>query len=386
MTASTLIIVVLGAALSAWALTGILAQMATKRGWTHGATSSRHIHKEPTPRLGGVAIMATFGLGVLGGAMTGVLELPRGMAGLIVGAMLVHIVGVVDDIVDMRASRKLAGQFLAAGIAVLLGFRIEAVAMGFGSSLDLGLAAVPITMFWLVAVTNAYNLIDGADGLAAGVGMAALSVIALGAFGLNQEAVLFAAVLLGSALLGFLEHNRTPARSFMGDGGSLPVGFMIGGLGVLASQTPGGGALAPIFLLAIAVPLADTAIAIVRRARKGERIWSADAEHLHHKILERGRTHTGASVFLGATQLATGMASLLVAFASPLGYEWAPAAVPAILLGLLAALMVRLGYTSLRTRQPGSEAEVGRPRARPSPARDAPRPARVQEERHAVRS
>ena len=249
---------------------------------------------EPTPRtrkahpwsvpVGGPALV----LGVLAGAAPFLLASEWGR-GWIAGSALVALVGTWDDRRALSPWVKLAGQLGAALIPVALGpFLIPALSL-FGWEMPLGALAIPVTLLWVVGITNALNLIDGLDGLACGQAL----VAALALAGLSAQTGSGAALALSFALLGgslaFLAFNRHPARLFLGDGGSYFLGFTLALLSVSAllgpdSQGRGVPLLVPIAILGY--PIADTLWAIVRRLRAGRSIFQPDAEHLHHGIRE----------------------------------------------------------------------------------------------------
>lgn len=281
--------------------------------------SDRRVHERPTPTMGGVAIFAGVAAGiVLAWRLPFFDELFRGtsepMAALLACGAIVAV-GVWDDLRGVSATAKLAGQVLAAGLLVLAGVQLLFFwfpGMGIVSlSADL---AVPLTILWAVAMLNAVNLIDGLDGLAAGmVAIAALAFfvyisVAPGVtYGDASSAALLSAVTVGAAL-GFLPWNFHPARIFMGDAGAMLLGMLL----AVATITgvgrnpfpPGAGDIAgisiPILvpLLVLFVPFLDVLFAIVRRVRRGRSLAHADKEHIHHRLLDIGHTHRQAVLLM----------------------------------------------------------------------------------------
>ncbi len=250
----------------------------------------RKLHGRPIPRAGGIPIAASYVLAymaLLASPLRGgdFLELALPLVWTILpAASLVFLVGLVDDVRGLKPATKLAGQLAAASLACWGGVKVSHVA---GYALADWLA-LPLTLLWLVACANAFNLIDGVDGLAAGVGLVATLTAFLAAL-LNQNLPLALATLpLAGALAGFLRYNFNPASVFLGDSGSLLVGFLLGCYGVIWSQKSATmlGMTAP--LVALAVPLADTGIAIVRRFLRGRPIFDADRGHVHHRLLDLG--------------------------------------------------------------------------------------------------
>lgn len=265
---------------------------------------NRRVHKDPIPRLGGLAIYAGFTLSSLL-----LLNLDRELAALLVGATLMMVLGVIDDSRSLSAKVKLAGQILAAMIVIYSGIRIEFITNFLSPAkniLALGWLSVPITLFWIVGITNTVNLIDGLDGLAAGVAtIASLSLAAVAYLNGMPEVTMMLLILAGSSM-GFLPYNSHPARIFMGDTGSLFIGFVLAVIsieGVLKSATT---IAVAIPVMALGVPIVDTTCAIIRRLLNKRPIMEADKGHLHHRLLEQGYSHRqtvwilyGMSLFLG---------------------------------------------------------------------------------------
>ncbi len=270
-------------------------QIANRFGIIDKPKDSRRVHKKPIPRFGGMAIF----LGSMA-AMT----IPAGMNEKIkiamLGGALMYLVGIIDDIVDIRPVTKFIGQWLIATIVFAMGIRISFIGNYFGSHstdahanviLSIGVSYI-ITVIWIVGITNAVNLMDGLDGLAAGsVAIMALSlayVAYIHGARLGSMPVCIALVAVAGGCLGFLPFNFSPAKTFMGDGGALYLGYMIAVLSVISplKQATVVGALIP--MLTLAVPIFDTALAMLRRALKHQSIMSADKGHLHHHLMAAG--------------------------------------------------------------------------------------------------
>lgn len=254
---------------------------------------ARRVHREPTPSLGGLAIL----LALLVVAAVAWLAAPALFAGtprqflvILLGAVAIAAVGFVDDTRGMRPSAKLAAQ-AAIGLLVFFGgLRMEVVSWPFAEEgrLELGLWGAPITVFWFVALMNALNIIDGLDGLCAGI--SAISSLVLAAIIVQFDASFFAILpaIAAGAALGFLVHNYHPAKIFLGDTGSLLLGYLLA-CSTLTTGTKSTAVLALLVpLLCIAVPLVDMAFAVVRRTKKGRHPFSADKEHIHHRLLGLG--------------------------------------------------------------------------------------------------
>jgi UDP-GlcNAc:undecaprenyl-phosphate GlcNAc-1-phosphate transferase len=260
--------------------------------------TKRKLHATPTPRTGGIAIalsyLAALGLFLfspLNGAAS--VNVPFAL-GLLPAVVVIFLVGLLDDLVGLRSWEKLVGQVIAACMAYAGGVHVLGVA-GFAAA---GWWALPITVAWLVACSNAFNLIDGMDGLATGVGLfAAFTTLAAALLQNNALLALATAPLVG-ALLAFLRYNFNPASIFLGDCGSLTVGFLLGCLGALWSAKSATllGMTAPV--IALSVPLLDTGISIARRFVRRQPIFSADRNHLHHRLLDRGLTPRQVALLL----------------------------------------------------------------------------------------
>ncbi len=270
------------------------------------------------PRLGGVAVFASSLAGALctlalGAFVPGALPpvSPGFSVGLALAGGLLFGAGLTDDFLDLSPRVKLALQCTAALLAWVAGFRIEQVT--FGGTGTLGWMSLPLTVLWVVGVTNAFNLIDGLDGLATGVALVALGTTFALALALGNTEVTLACAALGGALLGFLRYNIRPALIFLGDSGSLFVGFMLAILSVHGSTKSATAVLTVVPLLVLALPLLDVVLAILRRWLRGIPVFGADERHLHHRLVAIGLTHTRAAVLL--LLVAAGMASLALALA-----------------------------------------------------------------------
>jgi UDP-GlcNAc:undecaprenyl-phosphate GlcNAc-1-phosphate transferase len=266
------------------------------------APGGRKVHTQSVPRLGGVAVVVSAALALA--IVPAFLPEPRNPETLvairpfIVGGVLIFLVGLVDDVRGLGAAPKLLVEVLAAAIMMAAGLLIERVTV-LGNTWTLGWLAYPVTAAWLVGVTNAFNLIDGIDGLAPGV--AALAGAACGAIlivrGHTPEAMLLAAFV--GAMLGFLVYNFEPASIFLGDSGSLVAGFLLAATAIAGWQKGATALASAVPLLIFALPLADAASTLVRRvlARPDSgrslsaivrQVVEPDREHIHHRLLGLG--------------------------------------------------------------------------------------------------
>ena len=295
----------------------------------------RKVHGSMIPRLGGAAIFAAFFLSC---AIYGGFFLPashgwlsdRPVAFLIAAVLLVFALGVFDDIKGTNAPVKFAVQFVAALLVVWNGDVIRTVTNPAGGRIDLGVLAVPVTILWLVGVTNAFNLIDGVDGVAAGVGAIVAGTMALmGAYSGQQQMVVPAAALCG-ALLGFLRFNFHPARIFMGDSGALFIGFALAVLAIRTSQvsTITVSFLTPV--VALGLPIMDTSLSVFRRVRAGRNPFQADTDHIHHELLRETRSHRWTAVTLYILCILLNIAALVLLYQN--NWRFALWMVPATLL------------------------------------------------------
>jgi UDP-GlcNAc:undecaprenyl-phosphate GlcNAc-1-phosphate transferase len=287
----------------------------------------RRMHLTPAPRVGGVAVflvaaivatllfLRTSPLFVTPGPL-GELQM-RILMGTLIGAGLLFLVGLVDDLRGLSPTAKSAAQVLATLIVYQYGLRIDGVALGYGEGVPVGMLEIPLLLLWIVGVTNAYNFIDGLHGLAAGIAIVACATIVVVALSLGNFFVLIPAVALGGALLGFLPYNFPNGRIFLGDSGSLSIGFLLAVLSIQGSVNRTGAVLVIVPILAVSIPLLDATLAILRRWLRHVPVSGADARHIHHRLLALGMTPTRTAVILWI--LAAGMAGLglLIALTAP---------------------------------------------------------------------
>ncbi|WP_027717641.1 glycosyltransferase family 4 protein [Desulfovirgula thermocuniculi] len=278
---------------------------------------ARKVHREPMPRLGGVAVYAAFVAAVI-------VAVPKSLEvlGLLLGLTLVTLVGVADDVRGLSPRLKLAGQVVSALALLPFGIEIYFVTNPLnGHLVDLGWLGLPLTVFWVVAVTNAVNLIDGLDGLAGGVSLiAALTMAAVGFvqwkfFGAaDQQEVILLALLLAAALLGFLRHNFHPASIFLGDAGSMLLGYALAAMAVMGLTKSVTAVAVVLPLLILGIPLLDTFMAILRRYFNRRPIFAPDKEHLHHQLLALGLSHRQAVLTIYGVSALLGFCAVFLVF------------------------------------------------------------------------
>ena len=258
----------------------------------------RHIHAMPTPKLGGIALYAGFAF-----AVAVYVPFDRQAAGLMLVAGLAAAIFVLDDRYQMPATMKLTAEVALALLAMLaFGYAITYLTLPAGGVIHIGLLALPLTLLWLLGMQNTVNLLDGVDGLAAGVVGIVAVVLAIAAVTRQQYQVTLMAFALAGACLGFLAFNFHPASIFMGDSGSQFLGLALGLLSILGVAKVAVAFALVVPLLALAVPILDTAWAIVRRRRQRLSIAHADTRHIHHQLLDFGLDQRQTClVFYGAT-------------------------------------------------------------------------------------
>lgn len=276
----------------ALALTPLCRELAIRWGFVDQPDKIRKFHVGSIPRVGGVSIFIAYlvSFGILLHSPLQFSEMIRGhfdiVEKLLPAATIVFFTGLLDDLLGLKAWQKFAGQFLASAVAVWAGVQINFIAWHQIPTWS----SIPVTALWLVGCTNAFNLIDGVDGLAAGVGLFATATTLIAALLEHNLGLAIATIPLAGALLGILRFNFNPASIFLGDSGSLFIGFLLGCYSVLWSQKSATilGMTAP--LIALSIPLLDTGLAIIRRFLRCQSICDADHGHIHDKLLARGLT------------------------------------------------------------------------------------------------
>ena len=275
--------------------------------------NERKVHTKIMPRMGGLAIYLSFFI---------VLFLSHDMAkqhiGLLIGCTVLVLVGIIDDKTDMPAKIKLLGQILAACIVVVSGVRVEFMTnFILGGVFPLYIFSVPFTVLWIVAITNAVNLIDGLDGLAAGTSIIAAATMAISGYATGQTEMASMALILIGASLGFLKYNFHPAKIFMGDTGSMFLGYNLSVLAimgftksftVLSLVTP---------ILVLAIPILDTLFAIIRRKMNNKPIFKPDKNHLHHCLLNYGFSHRNTVLIIYAVSAVLALCGLIMTYLNP---------------------------------------------------------------------
>ncbi len=281
--------------------------------------SGRKVHELPTPRIGGVAIYFSFLLTLLGYLLYShqlIEDFPETRAfWVLAGASIVFLMGLLDDVFRLRPSIKFGVQIISALLACHGGLRISDVLLPWRLSFQLGWFSIPVTVFWFLLVVNAINLIDGLDGLAAGVSLfVCLALLLLGIMRANYQLAISLAALAG-ACLGFLFFNFNPASIFMGDSGSYFLGFMIAALSISGSVKSQAAVAILIPMVALGVPLFDTILAPIRRFILGKDPFMPDKGHIHHKLLAMGLTQRRVVLVMYAGTACLGILALMLVYA-----------------------------------------------------------------------
>ena len=282
------------------ALTYVVRERAARAGM-FDPTDDRKVHTRQIPRVGGVAIFLSVAIALavlaLRGGFEGVGLVSSKLTVVVIGGAATFLLGLYDDLRQMRARYKFAVQIAIAIAIFAAGVRIDTIALPLIGQISFNPAVgLFFTIFWFVGLTNAFNLIDGLDGLASGAAMFALTTMFVVATINQQAGAALLTLAVAGATLGFLRYNFHPASIFLGDSGSLFLGFMLAGIGAISSQKGSTVVAIAIPLVSLGLPVLDTALAIVRRFLRGQPIFSADRGHIHHRLLGLG--HSPAKVAL----------------------------------------------------------------------------------------
>lgn len=307
-------------------LTPYAKRLACKLGAIDVPRDNRRVHKKPIPSLGGIAIYLSFIITVIMYAMFNKnISLNSEFKGILLGVTLIVAIGIIDDIKQISAGYKLAVQVLAALIAVYSGVTIDFIKFPLANTenglLFLKAFKIPVTIFWIIGITNTVNLIDGLDGLAAGVSTIASLSLAAVSYNVGQYNIAILLAILAGASLGFLPYNFNPAQIFMGDTGSLVIGYLLATISVEGVIKSAATIAVAIPVLALGVPIFDTTFAIVRRLINKKPIMEADKGHLHHRLLDYGLSQKQTVLILYAISLVLGGSSIFISdIAKPSAY------------------------------------------------------------------
>jgi UDP-GlcNAc:undecaprenyl-phosphate GlcNAc-1-phosphate transferase len=333
------------------AVTPLVARVARRVG-ALDPVQERGLASEPTPLLGGLAILA----GVL---FAGALLLPATteMRGILGAALLITVVGLLDDLYDISPQLKLLGQVVAGLICVLAGVRVDDFTFPFVGRVDLGDLGGPLTLIGLVLVMNVVNFSDGVDGLAAGVCAIAALGFSVIAFDLHEDAAGILAACIAGAALGFLVHNFHPASVFMGDSGSNLLGLLLGGVIVEGSLKTNALIALVVPLVVLAVPFLDTGFVVAKRIKYRRPVYRADSNHFHHRFHRMGFSQRKTVLYLYAwttTMTAIAVALRFVPYSESNGHlnaGWAIVMGAMLLVGLGASIYLVYVLEILKLRR-----------------------------------
>ena len=306
-----MLLAMLVAAAVSFASTPMVKALACKVGAIDVPKDNRRMHKVPIPRMGGLAIFLAFLLSVLVFA-----DIDRQMQGILLGSIMIVILGVLDDIMALKALPKLFVQIAAAGVAVWHGCTIQFVSnpnvFSEATYLNLGWLSIPVTIIWIVAITNAVNFIDGLDGLA--VGVSAISTASLIVVALMVKEVNIAVILcaLFGACLGFIPYNMNPAKIFMGDTGSTFLGYILATLSITGLFKMYAIISFAVPFLILGIPIFDISFAFLRRIAHGQNPMKADRGHFHHRLIDMGLNQKQAVAALYVISSILGLSAVVL--------------------------------------------------------------------------
>ena len=293
------------------ALTPFVKRLAVKVGAVDVPGEARRVHDHPIPRMGGLAIFLGFIVSTLLFA-----DITQEVRGILIGSIIIVITGVIDDIVSLRAWTKFLIQILAAVIAVLHGVVINVVSnpnvFSNQEAIVLGWVAIPLTVLWIVGITNSVNLIDGLDGLASGVStISAISMLVIALLVSESDVALVMASLVG-ACLGFLPFNRNPAKMFMGDTGSTFLGYILATISIQGLFKYYAIVSFAVPFLILGLPMFDTLFAIIRRLAHGQNPMAPDRGHIHHRLIDMGLNQKQAVAALYVISSILGLSAVVL--------------------------------------------------------------------------
>lgn len=295
-------------------MTPQIRKLAIKVGAVDIPKDNRRVHKKPMPLMGGLAMYISI-------IITSLIFLPidKTLISIIIGGTIILISGMIDDIKELSPRMKFLFQIIAAVVLIIGDVKIEAITNPFTKTsklINLGVFSVPITIFWIVGITNTLNLIDGLDGLAAGVAMiSSLSFLAV-ANKFNYIPVIIMSSIIAGSCLGFLPYNFNPAKIFMGDTGALFLGFLLAALSIEGVMKSVATIAVVVPIIILGVPIFDTTFAIFRRLLNGRSIAEADKGHLHHRLLAMGYSQKKTVLILYSISAVFGVCATLIAKAN----------------------------------------------------------------------
>lgn len=318
-----LILFILAAVIS-FGMTPLVRRLAIKWNAIDVPKDARRIHKKPIPRMGGLAVYISFIIVMVINIF--ILNLDKGkviqLVGIMIGATVIVIGGIIDDIKDLKPWQKMCFQITACIIVILSGVEIKVLTNPFSTGntfLKLSLwIGIPFTIIWIFGITNSINLIDGLDGLAAGVSLIFCITIFVIAIIFSRENAMYMAIILGGGILGFLPYNFNPASIFIGDTGSQLLGFLLATMSIEGAIKSAAAFTIVVPILALGLPIYDTLFAIIRRKVNGKPIMQGDRGHLHHRLLDMGFSQRQAVIIM---YLISAILGVLAIFATQLSSQ-----------------------------------------------------------------
>lgn len=303
------ILIFVAAAIISFAITPLVIKLAFKIKAVDIPKDERRIHNKPMPRLGGLTIYISFIVCTLY-----FLKIDKQLSGILIGSSMILIMGIVDDVYQLKALPKLLIQIMAAIVLIAFGVTVKSVTIPFivgDGSAQINYFGIPLTILWVVGITNAINLIDGLDGLACGICMiSALTLFGVSMISARYMAVFLTAILAG-ACIGFLPYNFNPAKIFIGDTGSQFLGFILAAISIQGAIKSAAAVAVAVPVLALGLPIYDTMFAIVRRKLNNRPIMEADRGHLHHRLLDTGLTQKQVVLIMYFISSILGCASII---------------------------------------------------------------------------
>lgn len=295
-------------------MTPIVRKLAIKIGAVDIPKDDRRVHKTAMPLMGGLAIYIS-----VMACIILFMDLNKSIISIMIGSTLILISGIIDDLKEISPRAKLFFQISAGVVLIIGGVKVDFITNPFSDNsilLNLSWLSIPITLFWVVGITNTINLIDGLDGLSAGVAMISSLSFMLVSYKFGNTPMVILSAVVGGACLGFLPYNFNPAKIFMGDTGALFLGFILAAMSIEGVMKSVATIAIVVPIMILGVPIFDTAFAILRRLISGKSIMSADKGHLHHRLLNRGFNQRQTVLILYGVSLVFGLLAVFVAKAN----------------------------------------------------------------------
>lgn len=306
------------AAAASLVLTRWCRDLAVRASWVDSPDATRKLHASPIPAVGGIALLLASSLALAAAPLVSPYVAAAISANLmnvlvigLLGTAMV-LVGLIDDLWGATPAFKITFQALVAFAAWMHGIRIESLGTHWGTSLSLHVISLPVTVLWLVGITNAFNLLDGIDGLAAGAALFATTALLGVAIASHEVTTALVLAAVAGATAAFLRYNFNPASIFLGDSGSLFLGFTLAALSVQSSQKSAAAFAVAVPVVSLGLPILDTSVVMLRRMISAKPVFSADRRHIHHLLVDRGVSVRDAAIWMYAVSGAFGLVSLLV--------------------------------------------------------------------------